>query len=58
MKVIDERATAPTDVIPLREAVLCVDCENLTRAKNGHCIYCGGHAVLNVAKILDREEIC
>jgi hypothetical protein len=44
------------ETIPLDEAVLCVDCNRITRAKNGHCLACGGHSVLNLAAILDRRK--
>ena len=47
----------PTDAIPLAEAILCVSCNVITRARNGHCPACdgSGDALLSLAKILDRE---
>ncbi len=41
--------------IPLAEAVLCVDCNVITRAKNGHCPVCEFTSLLNLATVLDRQ---
>jgi hypothetical protein len=41
--------------IPLAEAVLCVDCNMITRAKNGHCLVCESASLLNLASVLDRQ---
>lgn len=42
--------------IPLAEAVLCESCKMITAAKNGHCPVCGSTALLNLAKVLEREK--
>ena len=52
------RATQATDfldVVPLNRAILCANCEMISAAP-GHCPVCGSAAVLNLAKILNREE--
>lgn len=45
------------EMIPYREAVLCVGCGVITRAANEHCPACAGSgtALVHLAKILDRE---
>jgi hypothetical protein len=50
-----ERPWQPVDAIPLSEAVLCANCDCVTRAKNAHCLICGSHSVLNLASLLDRQ---
>ncbi len=44
----------PLESIPFGEAVLCVNCEMITRAKHGHCVVCESAAILNIAKLLDH----
>ena len=46
------KALAETQVIPLREAVLCVDCEMVSNSTQGHCLACGSHALMNIAAAL------
>ena len=43
---------AETQVVPLIEAVLCVDCEMLSNSTQGHCLACGSRALLSVATAL------
>ena len=50
-----ERLHAPVESIPLAQAVLCVNCEVITAAKNGHCPVCESVMLLNLANILDRQ---
>jgi hypothetical protein len=38
--------------LPLRSAVLCVDCETLSNAIGSACPGCGGSALMNVAEAL------
>lgn len=45
----------PVESIPLAEAVLCANCNCITRAKNGHCLVCQSRSVVNLATILDRK---
>jgi len=46
----------PVDSIPLAEAVLCANCNCVTRAKNGHCPVCESGSVINLAALLDGKE--
>ena len=50
-----DRPWTPVESIPLDEAVLCEDCKVITRAKNNHCLVCGGHSIVSLARILDRK---
>ena len=46
---------APTtgdEKLRLEQAVLCVDCETVSGSRNGHCIACGGSALLSLARLL------
>jgi len=36
--------------VKLNEAVLCINCEMITNAKNGHCPMCQSHAVMQLAQ--------
>ena len=45
------------ELIPLGEAVLCLDCERVGRGKNDHCPGCGSKSVLALKRILNREEV-
>jgi hypothetical protein len=51
-----EKPWEPLDKIMLAEAVFCADCTAITKAKNGHCLACGGPSLLNVAVLLNRED--
>jgi len=46
----------PVDSIPLAEAVLCANCNCVTRAKNGHCPVCESASIVNLATLLDGKE--
>ena len=52
MQTIAPKALAETQVLPLMEAVLCVDCEMVSNSSRGHCLACGSRALLNVATAL------
>lgn len=43
-------------MIPLKSAVLCVECEAITHGRNNQCEVCGSSALLSVAAILDRNS--
>lgn len=45
----------PVEMIALRDAVLCVNCEYLTPAKNGHCLRCGSTALIHAGRLINRE---
>lgn len=38
--------------IPLRDAVLCLDCQFITPPGSSRCSVCGGHALAGLAQIL------
>lgn len=38
--------------IPLRDAVLCLDCQFITPPGSNTCSVCGGHALAGLAQIL------
>lgn len=38
--------------IPLRQAVLCVDCEQISAPKGPNCEACGSSAVIGLARVL------
>jgi RNA polymerase subunit RPABC4/transcription elongation factor Spt4 len=42
------------DLIPLTEAVLCEDCKIISRAKHANCPSCGGAAIWNLARVIER----
>jgi rRNA maturation endonuclease Nob1 len=43
--------------IPLKFAVLCAECESISRGRNHACEVCGSQAVLNLAAVLDRNSV-
>ena len=42
----------PVELIPLDHAVLCGDCQMISRARNDHCLSCGSHSILSLASVL------
>ena len=40
--------------IPIKSAVFCADCENVTTTRNG-CAVCGSHAIQSVENLIRRE---
>ncbi|HZU22871.1 MAG TPA: hypothetical protein VE998_08580 [Terriglobales bacterium] len=52
MNTIAGKPLAATQVVPLLEAVLCVDCEMVSNSTQGHCLACGSRALLNLAAAL------
>jgi hypothetical protein len=42
----------PTGIVPLQNAVLCVDCETVSNSRSDVCPVCGGHSLLNMARML------
>ena len=45
-----------TETISLRSAVLCVECEAISRGRNNQCEVCGSRALLNLWTILNRDS--
>ena len=51
-------AEQAADAIPLREAVYCENCGNVsTRMQNMECLCCGSAATLDLSRILNRVAI-
>jgi len=46
----------PVESIPLAEAVLCVNCECVTRARNGHCPVCESQSLVSLARLAGRRR--
>ena len=48
----------PTELVimPLRSAVLCVDCSSVSNTPSPFCPACGSPSLLNAAALLDRED--
>jgi len=42
----------PVEIIPIDQAVLCADCDAITRAKNDHCLACGSKSIMHVERLL------
>lgn len=51
-----KRLIEPVESIALEEAAVCVDCEQITRRRNGHCRACGSEAILNLAGLVGRLD--
>jgi hypothetical protein len=47
--------TSNLSLVPLRQATLCLDCENITTA-HANCHACGSRALLNVARALNHQR--
>jgi len=41
-----------TDLVRLRKAVLCANCEVISEGLNGHCAACGSEALLRLHDLL------
>jgi len=41
-----------TDLVRLRKAVLCANCEVISEGLNGHCAACGSEALLRLHNLL------
>ena len=46
----------PIEIIRLSDAILCANCNCLTRAANGHCLACGSQAVVNLENLLNHQS--
>jgi hypothetical protein len=45
--------TSRSYFVPLRDAMLCIDCEFVTPAANSKCSICGGDRFVVLAQLLD-----
>ncbi len=50
------RTFEPVELIPLDHAVLCEDCQMISRARNDHCLSCGSHAILRLVNVLGSQS--
>jgi hypothetical protein len=41
-----------TNLVRLKKAVLCANCELISEANNGHCAACDSQALLSLSRIL------
>jgi hypothetical protein len=46
----------PVELIPLGHAVLCEDCQMISRARNDHCLSCGSHSILSLVTVLGSQS--
>ena len=46
----------PVELIPFDHAVLCEDCQTISRARNDHCLSCGSHSILSLASVLGSQS--
>ncbi len=45
----------PIEIIPVSSAILCGNCNCVSKAQNGHCRGCGSGSVVNLERLLQRE---
>lgn len=45
------------ELIPLRSAYLCVECERITRTPKGKCLGCGSGSVLSVSQMIEGRAV-
>ena len=48
----EAKALVSPDAVPLRGAVLCMDCECVTTGLSDECLVCGSRSLLNVERML------
>ena len=46
----------PLNLIPLRHAVLCANCDVITESRNGHCVACGSPSLISLSRVLGRNR--
>jgi hypothetical protein len=49
---LDSRAVSAPEAVPLRMAVLCSDCECVTRGLSDQCMVCGSRSLLSLERLL------
>jgi hypothetical protein len=54
---LDNRMMGAPDTVPLRMAVLCVDCECVTRGLSDQCLVCGSHSLLSLERLLGGSQV-
>lgn len=51
------QAKPAVDIVPLKEAVYCMDCENISRrTQTGCCLVCSSESTLGLEGILNRDS--
>jgi hypothetical protein len=43
-------------MIPLKSAVLCLDCETISQGRNNRCDFCSSRALLSLAYVLGTTQ--
>ena len=46
----------PLNLIPLRFAVLCANCDVISESRNGHCLACGSPSLISLSRVLGRKR--
>ena len=54
---LDSKMTAASEAVPLRLAVLCVDCECVTRGLSDQCLVCGSHSLLSLERLMGGSQV-
>ena len=54
---VETKRQADSSAIPLRSAVLCVDCECVTNGLSDECLVCGSRSLLSLARLLGGTEL-
>lgn len=44
----------PVNLITLKHAVLCANCDVISESRNGHCIACGSPSLISLSRVLGR----
>lgn len=57
MTTLDGRVQTASDAVPLRMAVLCADCECVTRGLSDQCMVCGSHSLLGLDRLLGGSQV-
>jgi len=55
---MDSQAWVGNDLVYLRKAVLCANCDVISEGPNGHCAACGSEALLNLSRLLGGTLSC
>jgi hypothetical protein len=46
----------PLNLIPLRFAVLCANCDVISESRNGHCLACGSPSLISLSRVLGHKR--
>ena len=59
---MSSQAWLNSNLVCLRKAVLCANCEVISEGSNGHCAACGSEALLSLSKLLggkiESDDFC